>query len=549
MKPFHLQLMGCAELRDGEGRTVALTTKKNLLTLAVLCFSEGLELSRIAIAEQVWPGKAEKATRDSLRTALSAIRKLLPKDSIEASIDNVKLKAGSLSCDACSLSIEQPYPGDFMPDFDEDWVIDRRLELRDRYVDELLKAAQEIWSQGLSDQALKVVESAAAIDPLREDAVHLRMQLLDAKGQHNVATRIADSFRVSSLRDLGVLPELRASAPVPSQDDHPLVSAAQWMLDRDPNQALDLLASTHPQWLTMGLPTGLDLHERTLASATVNSSSRMMVEAQRVYLLTLDGRGGPYLEEGRIQYERALAASENLVAARIAGALALAHLSRGDFKQALSFAERANVAVAKTNDRSRQLEFLLTLGIVQQHVGQFAKSRETYRECARKAEDHGSPQEIAQVGFIQSGFWIEVGKPERAAAHLETSRRIFESMGSHRMIPWAIYEESILYASIGDYHRARTLLEQIYENGLKTGGHSLIGSVEDQMAWIDCKLGELDTAVEAIARAAVYRRSVGSVPSILEATRIDPAKRVVRENLSRKEIELAFRKAQERKLS
>lgn len=77
MTAFDLQTMGGLSLRDAEGNVLKLRTRKSLLLLAWLAAEPDRMWPRDRLAEFLWPGNAEEQARNSLRTALSDIRRVL----------------------------------------------------------------------------------------------------------------------------------------------------------------------------------------------------------------------------------------------------------------------------------------------------------------------------------------------------------------------------------------------------------------------------------------------------------------------------------------
>lgn len=68
-----------------------------------------------------------------------------------------------------------------------------------------------------------------------------------------------------------------------------------------------------------------------------------LAKAQHVYLTVMAGRSTTESEDAVRSIEQAVAMGEPMVAARLGGALAYGHLSRGDFGKAVTFAENSLV--------------------------------------------------------------------------------------------------------------------------------------------------------------------------------------------------------------
>jgi len=65
MEKLNLQLLGEFSLRRGDGRPVALTSKKNRALLAILALSPGLHATRENLAYLLWGSHSEDAARNS----------------------------------------------------------------------------------------------------------------------------------------------------------------------------------------------------------------------------------------------------------------------------------------------------------------------------------------------------------------------------------------------------------------------------------------------------------------------------------------------------
>lgn len=48
---------------------------------------------------------------------------------------------------------------------------------------------------------------------------------------------------------------------VSTYESHPLLTAAEWLLDRNPADALSMLVATQSQWLSMPVEAARDFHQ------------------------------------------------------------------------------------------------------------------------------------------------------------------------------------------------------------------------------------------------------------------------------------------------
>lgn len=539
---WDLCLLGRAELLDQDGAAVQLQTKKILVFLAYLCKHSGAELSRTQLAEVLWPDSDSKAARDSLRNALAQLRNKLPLGAIEASADFVKLQEGYVRCDAYEALTPESYSGEFMPGFTQDWIVEHRITIRTQICDQLIRAARQKWDEGAKQESVSLATRACEVDPYHQEAAQLRVHLLELDGRQSQAISVSDAFRVKALRELGLVSDVRTSSP--AEHVHPLATAAEWLLDRNPEAALEMLASTHSEWLTIPVELALDIHRRALKATSKDSPARQLINAQTLYLYVLAGRLGNRVGRAETGFREAVQSGEGLVGARLAGALAYGYLSRGDFKRSLYYAKRSLECAELTRKPIIEAEFEQLLGIIHGQVGNQERAWAIHKKATSKVEKFGTPQMIAGHGLLLMDQLVAGGKLDQASQNHENSKRVLEACGANRMMVWVQFGEVMLNVSVGDNQRAKETLLDIKSKGAAFGGHSITAMSDDWIAHVDCQMGELESAAEAFARSATYRKSLGTVPSIAERAHLGPTKRILTERLDSRTIRSAFRKAE-----
>jgi DNA-binding SARP family transcriptional activator len=72
------------------------------------------------------------------------------------------------------------YPGPFLPDFDSDWVLERRSALEMRFLDLATEYANEALLRDQPTRAINALRQALKIDPFRDD---LNLGILEALGR------------------------------------------------------------------------------------------------------------------------------------------------------------------------------------------------------------------------------------------------------------------------------------------------------------------------------------------------------------------------------
>lgn len=529
-----LVLFDGAALIGNDGLPVRIPTRPTFILLVLLAISAGQRHHRQTLASTVWPNSSP---RDSLRTALSALRKALPPDSIVTIENDVMLKPGIVECPDLDC---QDLPGEFLPGIDHDWVVEMRIDLRTRRVRGLCHRAKQQLAKGELEEALSAAEQACLVDPLSDGAATLRVEILERMGDVTEATIIAQAHRRRAFHCLGVLSDVRPkeSAAI----EHPLLTAAEWVLDRNPDEALALLAATESQWQGMAIGPSLSIHERVLAATTGDTGVRRLVEAHRLMLLWVTGKLSPHLPELEIAVKGARERNETDTAFQLGAALAYGYLSNGEFTKSLNEA-RLVLDYANATPHSRiQTRANILMGIILQHTGHAEASYDLVERNALGLVPDSSVEQIElQIGLAT--IRRREGKIEQAAEILEGARRIYEASSATRRLGWVTLEEAFLFEAVGEFDRADERLQSIERLGPEVTGHSLVAIVGEARARIAGERGEFMRAAEALFEVQAFRSSLGTVPSISERKDLLGTRRLLKERLSPNDIRVAYERA------
>ena len=535
---MHLYLLGKTELVDDDGQLVSLPTKKILLLLAILATNAEKALSRSLLCELIWPNALPEAARSSLRNALAAIRKVLGETSIQSNGDRIGLSPTTLVCDAANKVSFDNYCGDFMPGFDDDWVLDERLAFRQKAVQEALN--QSALAPG--EIALNIIDAALRIDPLNQEVAERKVQILESLGKQQEAMRTASLFRLRVLRDLGAVVNVEPKTPSPVMQN-PLVTTGEWLISRNPEEAVSFLAATKSSWLAMDSSIALSFHERVLEASQFESRSRDLVEAQRLYLMWIVGRFRESNAETRRAFREAIQTEELETASILGTALTFGLLSDGQFGQSLRHAKKVRAFATVRNDLTEIVRAERNLAIIEQHAGtkdswidRILRTKPLYDQLA-------SAEEIANHNLIFATAYIQLGKLDIAAEYQASAQRFFESNESTRMTGFTLVSKIEILLATGHYKEALEVVEQIRRLGANAIGHSLTAIVDDISGCILAKLNELDLAAESLARAVIYRRRLGSHSSIFELNAVSPTRLLLKEKLREQDIRAAFSRA------
>jgi predicted ATPase/DNA-binding SARP family transcriptional activator len=203
---------------DGAQVELASVSRKARLLLAMLALERRVH-GRSELAGRLWPDVREDSARVSLRTALSQLRSALgPAASlvlrgerdggvalaadVGTDVEEVeRLLAGGepeAALDRCSAQL--------LSGVDDDWVLERRDELRDRVAQGLGVAAARAEEAGDLQRAVDLTRRMAALDPLGETPHRELIRRLAAVEDHGAAHAVYDRFRARLAEELRIAP-------------------------------------------------------------------------------------------------------------------------------------------------------------------------------------------------------------------------------------------------------------------------------------------------------------------------------------------------------
>lgn len=246
---LHVRLFGGLDLRlDGEpARGLESGRARELLAFLILhdLAHDGAPLERQRLAFVLWPDSTEGQARTNLRHVLHTLRAADPgvADHLDVTPRTLRWRAGpgcrvdvadfeaaldragrpgapDEEVDAALRDAIALYAGDLLEGSYEDWVVEDRERLRDRYVDALVRATQRIAAAaddlagqpGRRDEAIRLAHELLRCDPLREDSHRLLMRLHDEAGDRASALRAYHACEAVLRRELGVEPSAETTA-------------------------------------------------------------------------------------------------------------------------------------------------------------------------------------------------------------------------------------------------------------------------------------------------------------------------------------------------
>lgn len=226
---FQLQLLGPFGLRH-PARAVRALPKKAQALLAYLAMQRGRPLPREQLADLLWGRSDAEHARRSLRQCLMSVRAALKAaggETLVADAESVSLAIGKhIDVDVAAfdrqITSANPseleaaatlYRDEFLSGLQisseplAEWLLTERRRLASAMSDLLYRLAGAHAQAGTTDKAIAAAERLTLLDPLREDAHRLLMQLLATAGRRSAALKQHALCTEVLRRDLGVAPE------------------------------------------------------------------------------------------------------------------------------------------------------------------------------------------------------------------------------------------------------------------------------------------------------------------------------------------------------
>jgi len=207
-------MMGGLSLRCGSNVVTHFKSRKVAALLAYLAFYASRRHNREELQALLWPDDSLDAARNSLRVALSLLRRqLATSDTAVESIlyadrSAVWLDAEHVTTDTAEFdsmyaaalhnedeagqaalltNLVDAYRGELLTGLYEDWVLTERARLNESYMQALRKLVRVLAASHEYQLALEYARRAVHVDPLREEAARDLMRLFLAVHQPSAA--------------------------------------------------------------------------------------------------------------------------------------------------------------------------------------------------------------------------------------------------------------------------------------------------------------------------------------------------------------------------
>ena len=234
MANVSLALLGGLRLQMDSGEQVPLSTKKAGALLAYLALHPGQVQARPKLAALLWGDHGEAQARDSLRQALSLLRKALSRVDPPALIaheDTISFQPTALRTDAIVFSelvarqraehLEQAvalYGGELLEGFQvaapefESWATSERERFREMALEAMTRLLDHHLSVGAVERGIRIAARLLAADPLQERVHRTLMELYCRQGRHGAALRQYRTCADLLAKELGIEPDATTKA-------------------------------------------------------------------------------------------------------------------------------------------------------------------------------------------------------------------------------------------------------------------------------------------------------------------------------------------------
>src|SRR5581483_6938072 len=226
---LRVRLLGELDVRDGDTPLPPLESARAASLVAYLLLHRQAPQARQRLAFLLWPESTEAQAQTNLRHVLHNLRRALPRvhaaldvtprtlpwrptepvwldvAAVEAALARAEREAGEGAAPLLEEAVGL-YAGDLLEGSYDEWVVEERERLRQRYLDALERLSGLLEERGEQARAIPYAERLLRHDPLREEAYRLLMRLHDARGDRARALRVYHACAAALERELGVEP-------------------------------------------------------------------------------------------------------------------------------------------------------------------------------------------------------------------------------------------------------------------------------------------------------------------------------------------------------
>lgn len=228
---LRVRLFGELDLRLGDAPLPPVESARARSLLGYLLVHGDAPHARQHLAFLLWPDSTEAQARTNLRNVLHTLRRAIPElerilevtprtlqrhpearcwvDVTEFSSAVEAAEAAEAGSDRMVTALRAAvdlYVGDLLEDCYDEWLLEERERVRDRYVSALRRLVPALADRGEHAEAIRLGRELARCEPLNEDTYRLLMTLHDAAGDRAGAVRAYHQCASTLQRELGVEP-------------------------------------------------------------------------------------------------------------------------------------------------------------------------------------------------------------------------------------------------------------------------------------------------------------------------------------------------------
>ena len=228
---LRVRLFGQLDLRMDDRRLGPIESARCRSLLANVLLHPDVAQSRQRLAFLLWPDSSEGQARTNLRNLLHTLRRtnadveqllevtprtVRRRPNVPCWVDVVEFTAALAEADTTEEGSDgmvaalrravELYAGDVLEGCYDEWLVDERERLRDRYVSALRRLTEALAERGEYAEAIRLGRELARNDPLHEDTYRLLMSLQEASGDRAGAVRSYHECAAILQRELGVDP-------------------------------------------------------------------------------------------------------------------------------------------------------------------------------------------------------------------------------------------------------------------------------------------------------------------------------------------------------
>jgi glucose-1-phosphate adenylyltransferase len=216
-----IHLLGDFRLFYNGNLVTTITTSRLQSLLAYLVLHRDTPQPRQRIASRLWPDSSESQARTNLRNLIHLLRQTLPEADNYLCMDGSTLQWQATSAFLLDVAEMEKaisngdfetavalYRGDLLPDCYDEWIIDKREQLRQMYADALAKLIHQKEIEHDYHTAIEYARSLIHHEPLQEQSYRELMRLYALGGDRTGIVRAYNECAKVLQNELSVEPSV-----------------------------------------------------------------------------------------------------------------------------------------------------------------------------------------------------------------------------------------------------------------------------------------------------------------------------------------------------